>query len=58
MYFFKGIQKALESNQQLRPEEERMAYNQYIERIRKSEFPMLKGASVLAMSRFHRIDMI
>jgi hypothetical protein len=48
MSFFSKLRTGLRSTQQLRPEEERMAYNEHIECIRKTEFPMLKGSSMLS----------
>jgi hypothetical protein len=48
MPLFSKILEALKSSHQLRPEEERMVYNDYIERVRKSEYPMLKGSSVFS----------
>jgi hypothetical protein len=51
MPLFSKILEALKSSHQLRPEEERMMYNDYVERVRKSEYPMLKGSSVFADSK-------
>jgi hypothetical protein len=48
MPLFSKILEALKASHQLRPEEERMMYNDYVERVRKSEYPMLKGPSVFA----------
>jgi hypothetical protein len=52
MPLFSKILEALKSSHHPRPEDERMAYNDYVEHVRKSEYPMLKGSSVLVISTF------